>query len=108
PAALRTERRQPQGHRHARKISARTEADRTPARSGLTVYRGSRSLKKDMPGEPGMSRPNCWHQHGGGGASPSLGLIAFRPSPQVNLLKSIGLSVAFSLCAHRLKLQKSS
>lgn len=47
-------------------------------------------------------------QHGGGGASTSLGLIAFRPSPQVNLLKSIGPSVAFSPCAQRLRLQKSS
>src|SRR5215471_7157041 len=53
-------------------------------------------------------RTSAYTQHGGGGASTSLGLIALRPSPQVNLLKSIGPSVAFSLCAQRLRLQKSS
>ena len=47
-------------------------------------------------------------QHGGGGASTSLASIALRPSGQVSCLKSIGCSVAFSFCAQRLRLQKSS
>ena len=48
------------------------------------------------------------HQHGGGGGSTSFASIALRPSGQVSCLKSIGCSVAFSFCAQRLRLQKSS
>jgi hypothetical protein len=47
------------------------------------------------------------HQHGGGGASTSLGSIALRPSGHVSSLKLIMASVAFAPCAHRLRLQKS-
>jgi hypothetical protein len=47
-------------------------------------------------------------QHGGGGLSTSLGSIVLSPSGQTKLLKSILPSVALTLCAHRLRLQKSS
>jgi hypothetical protein len=51
--------------------------------------------------------PTIGDQQGGGAGSTSLGSIALSPSGQVNFVKSILPSIAFSLWPQRLRLQKS-
>ena len=73
-------------------------------KAGLFVRAAwKREMKSGAPGSRGQPA-----QHGAGGASTNFGLIALRPSGQVSWLKSIFCSVIFSVCAQRLRLQKSS